>query len=1079
MWIVRLALKRPYTFIVAALLIFIGGALAILNTPTDIFPEIDIPVVSVIWTYNGYSADDMANRITGRFERVLTTTVNDIEHTESQSLRGRTIIKIFFHRGAKVEAALAELASISQTIVKDMPPGTTAPLLITYKASSVPVLQLGLSSNTLSEQELNDLGTTIVRGQLVTVPGVGIPGPYGGKQPLINVDIDLKALQSKGLSPEDVVQAVSAQNLVLAGGTAKIGSIEYEVEPNGSPPKVEELNNLPVKQINGSMVYIRDVANVHTGFDLQTNIVRKDGVRGVMLSILKTGSTSTLDIVAGVKAMLPKIAAQLPEDLKITPLFDQSLFVRAAVKGVLNEGVLAAILTGLMILLFLGSWRSTLIIVISIPLSILCSICALSALGETINLMTLGGLALAIGMLVDDATVGIENINRHLEKGVPLEEAILEGSREIAIPAFVSTLCICIVFIPMFFLTGVARFLFIPMAEAVVFAMLASYVISRTLVPTLAMYLLGPDHEHVRSPAGSPASGTGPGFLGRVQARFEGRFEQLRQRYNRSLETILHHRALFTVLFLGFCVASLGLAPFLGEDFFPEVDAGQFRLHIRARTGTRIEEVARLCDLIEAKIREVIPPGEIADMLDNIGPAYSAINTSYSSSGTVGTFDAEILGALKPGHGATAGYVSRLRQILPSEFPGVAFYFQPADMVAQILNFGLPSPIDIQIVGRDLAAGFTVAGGIVEQIKQVPGIADPHIQQMFDQPQLLVDFDRTKAEQMGLTQRDLVNDMLVTLSGSGQTSPAFWVNPQNKVIYGVASRVQDYQIDSLQALQAIPVSLPNGPEGAHEILGNFATFSLGFGPGVESHYNVTPTIDIYASTQGRDLGGIARDIEKIVQANAKKLPRGSSIVMKGQVETMRTSFRGLGFGILGAVVLVYLLIVVNFQSWTDPFIIITGLPGALAGIVWMLFVTGTTINVPSLMGAIMCVGVATANSILIISFAKEHFEKNGNAFEAALEAGTTRLRPVLMTALAMIIGMIPMAFGFGEGGEQNAPLARAVIGGLLFATVATLFFVPVVFTLVRHGPPGKAARQRRASPDIEPSLGRASPAIEL
>jgi len=1059
MWIVRLALRRPYTFIVAALLIFLVSPLVILNTPTDVFPDINIPVASVIWNFGGFSPDDIANRITSVYERSLTTTVNDIEHVESQSLQGRAIVKIFFQPGADMGVAMSQLSSISAAYVKWLPAGATPPFIITYNASSVPVLQLGLASTALSEQELTDWALNFIRPQLVTVPGVGIPNPYGGRSPEVNVDIDLAALQSKGLSPIDVVNAISVQNLVLPGGTAKIGGTEYNVIPNGSPGTIEGLANLPIREINGSMVYVRDVAHVRRGFDIQTNVVRNNGVRGVLMTLLKTGRASTIDIVKGVRARLPKIATQIPADIKITTLIDQSLFVRAAINGVVSEGIIAAVLTGLMILLFLGSWRSTLIITISIPLSILCSICALSALGQSINLMTLGGLALAVGMLVDDATVAIENINRHLEEQMPLEAAILEGSRQIAVPALVSTLCICIVFIPMFLLAGVARYLFFPLAEAVVFAMLASYVLSRTLVPTLAMYLLRYDHAHTRAPGSTPAVAAPPGFLRRAQQGFERGFERMRARYEGLLGRILARRRLFAAVFLGLCAASFALVPFLGQDFFPEVDAGQIRLHVRAKSGTRIEEMASLCDRVEDRIREVIPRAELDEVLDNIGLPYSGINISYSNSGTVGPADAEILLSLKPGHGPTASYVRQMRMSLPQSFPGVSFYFQPADIVTQILNFGLPSPVDVQLVGRDVHGNFAVASKMMEEIRRIPGVADAHIQQLFDQPQLRVDIDRTKAEQLGLTEANVATDLLIVLSGTGQVVPTYWLNTDNGVNYGLVTQMPDYRVNSIHTLENIPINSPNGR--THQVLGNLAKFSLGAGAGVVTHYDVTPTIDIYATAQDRDLGGIARDIEKVVTKYTPTLPRGSSVVLRGQVETMRSSFRGLAIGILGAIVLVYLLIVVNFQSWTDPLIIITALPGALAGIVWMLFLTGTTLNVPSLMGSIMCIGVATANSILIISFAKERLEEGSEAEAAAIAAGGTRLRPVLMTALAMIIGMVPMAFGFGEGGEQNAPLARAVIGGLALATVATLFFVPVVFTLVR---------QRRSGAPPPPAL---------
>ncbi|HVE16192.1 MAG TPA: efflux RND transporter permease subunit [Chthoniobacterales bacterium] len=1046
MWIVRLALQRPYTFIVLALLILIVSPVVIFKTPTDIFPNINIPVISVIWDYEGLSADEMANRISGNYERVLTTTVNDIEHIESQSFRGRGVVKIFFHQGANLELALSQVTAVSQTMLRNLPQGTQPPLVITYNASSVPVLQLGLGSASMSEQQINDAAMNFVRTRLVTIPGAGVPYPYGGKMRQVMVDIDVDKLRSKGLSPQDVVDAISAQNLILPGGTAKIGATEYDVSMNGSTQTVEELNALPIKQVGGSVITIGDVAHVRDGFKDQTNIVRENGSRAVLLSIIKTGSTSTLDIVNGVLNMLPSIRTQVPPELKITPLFDQSVFVRAAISGVLKEALIAACLTAAMILLFLADWRATLIIAVSIPLSILCSICMLSALGETINLMTLSGLALAVGILVDDATVTIENIDRHLEEGLPLKDAILEGAHQIAVPAFVSTLCICIVFVPMFLLSGVARYLFVPLAESVVFAMLASYFWSRTLVPTLAMYLLR-DHE-TKSKAAAPRGIVG--VFSRVQKGFERGFDRFKAGYDQRLRSALEHPGRFVTIFLVLCLGSLVIYPFLGQDFFPSVDAGQIRLHVRAKTGTRIEEMARLCDEVEKKIRTIIPAKELEGVLDNIGVPYSGINTSYANNGTFGPADGEILMSLNEGHAPTAKYVETLRRELPKAFPGVSFFFQPADIVSQILNFGIPSPIDVQITGRNLAKNFEIAAKLQSQMKQIPGIADVHLQQALDQPRLDVKVDRTKSTQLGFTHRDVANSLLVSLSGSGQVTPTFWLSPVNGVVYNLMSKVPQYHVESLQDLKNLPIQSEGTQGKVPQLLANIATIQRGTGSGVVSHYNVMPTLDIYATTQGRPLGSVAADIRKVVAAIEKDLPRGSAIVVRGQVETMQTSFFGLGVGVLGAVILVYLLIVVNFQSWSDPFIIITALPGALAGIAWLLFLTGTTLSVPSLMGAVMCIGVATANAILVISFAKEIYEKDGSGIEAAHQAGVARLRPVLMTALAMIIGMIPMALGLGEGGEQNAPLARAVIGGLLFATVSTLLFVPVVFSLFRR-----------------------------
>lgn len=1054
MWIVKLALNRPYTFVVLALLILIMGGLAIVRTPVDIFPNINIPVVSVIWDYEGLSPDEISNRIAGSFERVLTTTVNDIEHTESQSFRGRAVVKVFFQPGVNLDLAISQITAISQTMLRNLPTGTQPPLIITYSASSVPVVQLALSSGTAPEQQINDLGMNFVRPQLTTLPGVGIPYPYGGKTRQIMVDIDPEKLRSKGLAPIDVVNAVSAQNLILPGGTAKIGNAEYEVSLNGSTRTVEELNLLPIKTINGAVVYIGDVAYVRDGFKDQTNIVRKDGSRAVLLSVIKTGTTSTLQIVDSVLKMLPKIQNQLPDDVKITALFDQSVFVRAAVHGVAVEAIIAACLTALMILLFLADWRATLIIAISIPLSILSSLFVLSMLGETINLMTLGGLALAVGILVDDATVTIENIDQHLEKGKPLREAILDGAHQIAVPAFVATLCICIVFVPMFLLSGVARYLFVPLAESVVFAMLASYILSRTLIPTLAMYML---KGHDPGALDRPPRGVFSPVI-RFQQAFEYRFERAKDSYQNILETFLHHRALSITLFLVLCLGSLMLYPILGQDFFPQVDAGQIRLHVRAKTGLRIEETARLTDEVEKKIRSIIPAEDLDGILDNIGVPTSGINTSYANNGTFGTADAEVLISLKKGHRPTEEYIKQMRVELPEAFPGTAFFFQPADIVSQILNFGLPSPIDVQILGRDIPKNFAVASKLQEKFRKIPGMADVHIQQALDQPKLDVQVDRSKSTQLGLTHRDVANSLLVSLSGSGQTTPTFWLNPQNGIVYNLMSKVPQYRIDSLQDLENFPIRSTTDASLPPQILANLANINRGTTSGVVSHYNVLPVLDVYATPQGRDLGAVAREVRKAVAEVEKELPKGSSIVLRGQVQTMQSSFIGLGLGMIGAIVLVYLLIVVNFQSWSDPFIIICALPGALAGAAWMLFLTQTTVSVPALMGMVMCIGVATANSILVVSFAKELFEKNGDACLSALEAGTTRMRPVLMTALAMIIGMVPMALGLGEGGEQNAPLARAVIGGLTLATVTTLFFVPVIFSVVRgrKKSPGKS-----------------------
>jgi CzcA family heavy metal efflux pump len=1040
MWIVRLALNRPYTFVVVALMILLVSPVVILRTPTDIFPDISIPVVSVVWQYTGMSAQEMASRIVINSERGLTTTVNDIEHIESQSLNGMGVIKVFFHPNVKIDMAIAQITAISQSTLRALPPGITPPLIITYNASSVPILQLSLSSKTLSESEVNDLGVNFLRVGLATVQGASMPNPYGGKTRQIMVDIDMSALNGKGLSPNDVVNAIGAENLILPAGTEKIGSTEYAVELNGSPISVQELNDIPLKQINGHMIYIRDVAHVRDGFAVQQNIVRSDGIRASLLTIIKSGAASTLDIVARIKKAVPLVAKTLPPGLEIRTLLDQSLFVRAAVQSVIKEAVIAACLTAIMILVFLGNWRTTFVIVISIPLAILCSIITLSALGETMNIMTLGGLALAVGILVDDATVEIENIERNLRQGKELRTAILDGAAQIAVPAFVSTLCICIVFVPMFFLTGTARYLFVPLAEAVVFAMLASYLLSRTVVPTLVMYFL---RHHVHE-TGTEAKG----WFGRFHARFEAGFERLRGAYRSWLNACLHHRKLFAICFLTFCLASCFMTPFLGEDFFPKVDAGQMRLHVRAMTGTRVEETAVICDHVEELIRRTIPPKELESIVDNIGLPTSGINNSYNNGGTVGPFDAEILISLKrEKHHPTEGYIRKLRHDLNMNFPGGSFFFQPADIVSQVLNFGLPSPIDIQIVGRAQEKNYQIAKDIAEKLRHIPGAVDVHVQQMFDQPSLQVKADRTKVQEVGFTVRDVASSLLIALSGSFQTAPSFFLNPANGVSYQVASQTPQYNLDSLQTLAGIPVTGPSG--AAPQLLGNLATFSRADEQGVVSHYDIQPVIDVYGDVDGRDLGSVAKSFEGIVHAAEKKLPGGSSIVVRGQVKTMKSSFLGLGLGLLFAIALVYLLIVINFQSWSDPFIIITALPGALCGIVWMLFLTRTTINVPSLMGAVMSIGVATANSILVVTFAKERLAETNNAFTAALDAGYIRLRPVVMTALAMIIGMVPMAIGLGEGGEQNAPLGRAVIGGLLFATVATLFFVPVVFCMIR------------------------------
>jgi multidrug efflux pump subunit AcrB len=1045
MWIVKLALKRPYTFVVLAILIFILGGLAIVRTPTDIFPNIDIPVVSIIWNYNGLDPQDMADRIVSITERNLTTTVDNIAHVESQSLYGIAVVKVFFQPTVSIDKAIAQITANSQTQLRQLPLGTTPPLIITYSASTVPVLQLGLSGKGISEQQLNDYGLNFIRPRLVTVAGAAVPYPYGGKQRQVQVDLNTAALQSKGLSALDVVNAITAQNLILPTGTSKIGSKEYDVDiSNAAPQTIEQLNRIPIKTTGSTTTYIGDVAWVRDGFPPQTNIVRVNGQRATLLTVQKNGNASTLNIIAGIKALLPQIKQTVPQALEIKPLADQSVFVKGAIQGVVKEASIAACLTGLMILIFLGSWRSTLIIAVSIPLAILTSIIALSALGETINIMTLGGLALAVGILVDDATVEIENINRNIAMGKEVEHAILDGAQQIAVPAFVATLAICIVFVPMFLLSGVARYLFVPLGEAVVFAMLASYLLSRTVVPTMAKYLLR-GHEH---DAAHTTASRNP--LVRMQLRFEAAFERFREHYHGLLERCLHHRRAFLIAFFAACLGSLALIiPWLGEDFFPTIDSGSFNLHLRAPTGTRIEETARLCDLVERFIRQQLPPGEISNVIDNIGLPYSGINTSYNNTGTVGTSDADILVTFAVNNHKTAKYVHDLRINLAKQFPGVTFSFLPSDMVSQILNFGLPAPIDIQVLGNDLAGNQVYANALLNQIRYVSGIADARIQQPFDQPYMHLWVDRTKAQQVGFNTQAIAQNVLISLGGSFQTSPTYWLDPKNRVSYSVSTQTPQYRVATLQDLANMPITGPT-PNAPPSLLASFASIQRGSGTAVVSHYNIQPVIDIYGAIQGRDLGGVSGDITRILDQTRKQLPRGSQVILRGQAQTMRSSYVGLLAGLFFAVLLVYLLIVVNFQSWLDPFIIICALPAALAGIAWFLFVTHTTLSVPALTGTIMCMGVATANSILVVSFAAEQMAEGKEPIAAALESGFTRFRPVLMTALAMIIGMLPMALGLGDGGEQNAPLGRAVIGGLLFATVSTLLFVPTLFSVL-HG----------------------------
>ena len=1079
MWIVRLALRRPYTFAVFAFLIVILGAYSIVSMPTDIFPNIDIPVVTVVWNYTGLSAQEMSTRIVFNSERGMTTTVSDIEHIESQSLNGLAIIKIFFQPHVDIGSAVAQVTAICQVQLRQLPPGTNPPFIIQYNASSVPVLMLGLSGTGLNEQQLFDLGTNTIRTQLATIEGAQTPFPYGGKQRQIQVDIDIALLQAKGLSPADVVNAISAQNLIVPSGTMKIDRFEYAIETNSSPSIVDQLNNLPIRSINGAVVYVRDVAHVRDGSPPQTNIVRVDGQRAAMMSIMKTGSASTLKIIRDVRDKIESIKGQLPPELRIKPLSDQSIFVRGAISGVVREAMVAASLTAVMILIFLGSWRSTLIIAVSIPLSILSSLTMLAVLHETINIMTLGGLALAVGILVDDATVEIENINRNLESGKEIEQAILDGAAQIATPALVSMLSICIVFVPMFLLSGVARYLFVPLAEAVVFAMVASYLLSRTVVPTMAKYLL---HEHDDAAVARKGLSRNP-FV-RFQRGFESGFEKFRNGYLRLLNLCLDFPAVFLVAFVLFAVGSVGLlVPWLGQDFFPSVDSGQFKIHVRARTGTRIEETAALCDRIDATIRKNIPASEVVTIVDNIGLPYSGLNLSYSTSAPIGPADADIQVQLSADHHPTDHYVERLRTVLAHDYPGTTFYVLPVDIVTQILNFGLSAPIDIQIVGPNLYGNRALAEKMLDEVRYIPGAADARIQQPFNYPNMTVNVDRTRAQTIGLTQRDVAQSLLVALSGSFQTSPSFYLDPRNGVSYNIAVQTPQYGLDSLAELRSLPVtasassaatvvnsstanmpsatSAPGSAQRPVQVLGNLASITPGAELGTVSHYNVQPVIDIYANVVGTDLGTVTREVEGVIERHEKDKPRGSSFILRGQSETMKKSYIGLLTGLVFSILLVYLLIVVNFQSWLDPFLIISALPAALAGIAWFLFLTGTRLSVPALTGAIMCMGVATANSILVVSFAREQMEELvGDARQAALNAGFVRLRPVLMTALAMIMGMIPMALGMGEGSEQNAPLGRAVIGGLLLATVATLFFVPVFFSVI-HGWLEKRSRANR------------------
>jgi CzcA family heavy metal efflux pump len=1053
MWIVELALRRPYTFVIMSLMIVILGVLAAVRMPTDIFPEIDIPVVSVIWQYGGISPEEMAEAITVRSERGFTVSVNDIEHLESQSLPGLGIIKVFFHPRAKIEAAVSQLTATSNSSLHSLPPGTVPPNILRYNASSVPILQLSISSDTLSEQQLYDYGYNFIRTQMANVEGATFPLPYGGRPRQISVDLDPRALFAQGLSASDVTNAINTQSLIMPSGSVKIGAEEYAVKLNSSPDAAAAFNRLPIRQVNGTTVYVGDVAHVRDGYAVQTNIVRHNGSRAALLTVLKNGGSSTLEIIKELKAILPRIRSTLPPALNLKLLFDQSIFVRAAIQGVLREAVIAAFLTGLMILLFLGSWRSTIVVCISIPLSILTAMVVLYLMNETINVMTLGGMALAVGILVDDATVEIENIHRNLAMGKPIVRAILDGAMQIATPAFVSTLCICIVFVPVIFLTGAARYLFTPLALAVVLAMMASYLLSRTLIPTMVRYLLASEVQREHEAGGHEARG--------ISGTFQLWFENLREGYRNVLLSALTHRKLVAAIFLVLVVVCLGLTPMLGEDFFPQVDAGQIRMHVRAPAGTRIEETEQYFAQVENSIRQTIPADELTDILDNIGLPYSGFNIALSDSATIGSFDGEILVSLRPGeHGPTADYVRQIRARLQKQFPTLTVFFQPADIVGQILNFGLPAPIDVQVVGplANSKANYDIARRIERELARVPGAVDVHTHQVAGVPALLFNVDRTRASQMGLSQQSVADSLLISLSSSSQIAPNYWIDPRNGVDYPVAVMTPQAMVDSTSELLRTPIR--GNSQAASQIIANLGTLERDFTPSVVNHYNVQPVYDVYANVQDRDLGAVANDVDRVLAGFQAKLPKGSFIETRGQVSTMRTSFQGLSVGLVFAVLLVYFVMVVNFQSWLDPFIILMALPGALAGIVLMLFVTQTTVSVPSMMGAIMSIGVATANSILLVNFANDLREDGMDSLTAALEAGYTRLRPVMMTALAMIVGMLPMALGMGEGGEQNAPLGRAVIGGLLLATVATLFFVPVVYSVLRRKPPKFGSHSR-------------------
>ena len=1061
MWIVSLALRRPYTFVVAALLLLLLSPFVLVTTPTDIFPAINIPVVSIIWQYNGLPADQIEQRMVYPNERALTTTVNNIKYIESTSYDGVGVIKIFFQQGASPNEAVSEVTAECQTILKQLPPGTTPPLVIQYSASTVPILQYGISSTTLSEQQVYDLALNTIRVGLVSVPGVGVPLPYGGKVRVVAVDISPQALEAENLSEQDVVNALSVQNLVYPSGTAKIGVYEYPIDLNTSLQLMERLNDLPIKTVNGAVIRIQDVAQVHDGYMPQQNMVRQDGVASTLLTILKTGSASTLQVASGVKLAMAKVMNTVTGDVQVKLFGDQSVFVEAAITGVAREGVIAACLTATMILLFLGSWRSTLIIAISIPLSVLASLALVSAIGETINLMTLGGLALAVGILVDDATVTIENVERHLRAGEPMENAIMVGAGEIALPALVSSTCICIVFVPMFLLSGVAHYLFVPLAEAVVFAVLASYAWSRTLVPTLVMWFERSKEAAARKPSTAASRFTQKVFgpLSRFQKKFERGFDRLRDRYRGLLGLVLEHRLVFGGAFLAFCGASLLLIPLLGQDFFPSVDAGMFELHVRAPAGTRIEQTAADMDHVENAIRRQVAASDLGGILDNIGLPVSGINLAFNNTGVAGTSDADVMVSLNPGHRPTADYVRQLRLELNRDFPGLVFYFLPADIVSQTLNFGLPAPFDIQVLGRDVAGNQQVAAALANKIRHVRGAVDVRIQQQSNMPRFEFAINRVKASELGLSEQEIAQSVLVNLEGTTQTQPNYFLNPYIGVEYLLNIRVPEYRMTSLSDLNSMPVTAGVGSTGNEQLLGNLAAFYRTNSQPIYSHYSLVPVVDVYGGVANRDLGGLIKDIEPLVNQAKKSLPHGSSIQISGQVDTMRSSFAGLELGLVMAAALIYLLLVVNFQSWLDPFIILTGLTGAMAGVAWGLYITGTTLSIPAMMGAIMCLGVATANSVLVVTFARNHLHEGMTPIQAAWEAGCGRLRPVMMTALAMIIGMLPMALGLGEGGEQNAPLGRAVIGGLAVATCATLFFVPVVFSLLQRTVPPKESRE--------------------